>query len=75
MIGIPLEVAIHKLIINPNQPPKKQKKLLIAEVRNIFVKEEITKLLNIGSIREVSYPNWFANVVVVTKNKFRMCIY
>ncbi|XP_059277809.1 uncharacterized protein LOC132031990 [Lycium ferocissimum] len=29
-----------------------------------------------GSIREVEYPDWFANVVVVPKkgNKFRMCI-
>lgn len=33
-------------------------------------------MLKIGSIREVQYPSWRANVVVVPKklNKFRICV-
>ena len=38
--------------------------------------EEIRKLLEAGFIREVYYPDWLANVVMVKKNngKWRMCI-
>ena len=38
--------------------------------------EEVRKLLEAGFIREVYYPNWLANVVMVKKNngKWRMCV-
>ena len=38
--------------------------------------EEIRKLLEADFIREVYYPNWLANVVMVKKanEKWRMCI-
>ena len=38
--------------------------------------EEVRKLLEAGFIREVYYPNWLANVVMVRKNsgKWRMCV-
>ncbi|XP_019225913.1 PREDICTED: uncharacterized protein LOC109207447 [Nicotiana attenuata] len=54
----------------------KTEKTSIVEARNKFVKEEVTRLLGIGSIREVKYSDWLANVVVVPKkkNKFRMCV-
>ncbi|XP_019246516.1 PREDICTED: uncharacterized protein LOC109226177 [Nicotiana attenuata] len=72
--SIPPEVAMHKLSLDPSIPPVRQKKCPIAEVRNKFVKEEVTRLIDIGSIREVKYPDWLANVVVVPKknNKFRI---
>ncbi|XP_019262873.1 PREDICTED: uncharacterized protein LOC109240664 [Nicotiana attenuata] len=74
--SIPLEVAVHKLSLDPNIPPVRQKKRPIAEVRNRFVKEEVTRFLDFGSIREVKYPDWLANGVVVAKenNKLRMCV-
>ncbi|XP_070032038.1 uncharacterized protein [Nicotiana tomentosiformis] len=53
MTGIPLEAAVHKLSLDPNFPSVRQKKRPIAELRNMFVKEEITRLLNIGSIQEI----------------------
>ncbi|XP_070004290.1 uncharacterized protein [Nicotiana sylvestris] len=56
-LGIPPEVALHKLILDPNIPPVRQKKHPITEVRNKFVKEEITRLLDIGSIRKVIILN------------------
>jgi len=40
------------------------------------VNDEVDKLLKIGSIREVQYPDWMANNVVVKKKngKDRVCI-
>nr|XP_016507404.1 PREDICTED: uncharacterized protein LOC107825083 [Nicotiana tabacum] len=38
--GIPLEVVVHNLRLDPNFPPLRKKKRLIAEVKNRFVKEE-----------------------------------
>lgn len=66
---VSLKVVVHTLSLDPNFPPIKQKKWLIAKVRNRFVKEEVTKLLNIGSIREVYYLDWLLNIVFVTKKK------
>nr|XP_016444238.1 PREDICTED: uncharacterized protein LOC107769524 [Nicotiana tabacum] len=51
MTSIPPEVAMHKLSLDLNIPPVRQKKHLIAEVKNKFVKEEVTRLLDIGLIR------------------------
>ncbi|XP_019234378.1 PREDICTED: uncharacterized protein LOC109214869 [Nicotiana attenuata] len=65
MTGILTEVAVHKLSLDPNMPPMRQKKRPIAEARNKFVKKEVTRLLDIRSIREVKYPDFLANVVVV----------
>ena len=38
--------------------------------------EEVRKLLKAGFIREVYYPDWLANMVMVKKNnrKWRMCV-
>ena len=37
-------------------------------VIDIAVAEEVRKLLEAGFIREVYYPDWLANVVMVRKN-------
>ena len=38
--------------------------------------EEVEKLLTIGFIQEVYYPEWLANVVMVKKStgKWRICV-
>ena len=40
------------------------------------MQEETRKLLNAGHIREIQYPEWLANVVLVKKanGKWRMCV-
>jgi len=40
------------------------------------VQEETKKLLSVGHIREIQYPEWLANVVLVKKanGKWRMCV-
>ena len=44
--------------------------------RQKAINEEVEKLLQAGAIREVEYPEWLANVVLVKKanGKWRLCI-
>ena len=76
MTGIDPAIAVHRLQVYPDHPPIKQKRRKIAPERNRAVNDEIHKLLDIGSVREVHYPDWLANVVVVRKKngKWRVCI-
>ena len=43
---------------------------------NKVVTKEVEKLLEVDFIREVFYPEWLANVIMVKKNndKWRMCV-
>ena len=76
MPGISTEVIAHKLNVNPSTPPVKQKRGIFALERNAVVMEVVDKLLKAGFIREVYYPEWLANVVMVKKSmgKWRMCV-
>ena len=42
----------------------------------MVIRQETKKLLEVGHIREIQYPEWLANVVLVKKanGKWRMCI-
>jgi len=44
--------------------------------RRLVIKEETYKLLRVGHIMEIQYPEWLANVVLVKKanGKWRMCV-
>ena len=48
----------------------------MSEERKKAAQGEVQKLLDAGVIREVQYPEWLANVVMVPKKneKWRMCI-
>ena len=66
MPGIDPSVIVHKLNVNPASSPERDK----------AITEEVRKLLEAGFIREVYYPDWLANVVMVKKanGKWRMCV-
>ena len=70
------EIAIHRLQVDPDHPPVKQKRRKFAPERNKVINEEVQKLLDTGSVREVHYPEWLANIVVVQKKSSnqRVCI-
>ena len=53
-----------------------QKKRKFAYERKKLITEETRKLLEAGFIREVSHPEWLANVVLVKKanEKYWMCV-
>jgi hypothetical protein len=73
--GIDPSVIVHRLNVDPNYRPVKQRRTFAAE-RNQAVAEEVEKLLKVGFIREVDYPEWLSNVVLVKKSsgKWRMCV-
>ena len=76
MPGISPKVIQHKLNVNPERKLVQQRRRAFAPERDQTVTEEVTKLLMAGFIREVYYPNWLANVVLVKKanGKWRMCV-
>ncbi|KAM2393054.1 hypothetical protein ACFX1X_036456 [Malus domestica] len=54
MPGISPDIICHRLSIDPKTKPA--------------MKAEVEKLKGIGFVREVNYPTWVANVVIVKKN-------
>ena len=69
-------VMVHGLNISPAFPPIRQKKRVFALKRDQAIAEEVRKLQEASFIREVYYPDWLANVVMVKKvcGKWRMCV-
>ena len=76
MGGIDPKVITHKLNVAPSFKPVKQKRRNFAPKRQKAINEEVSKLLQARAIREVDYPDWLANVVLVKKanGKWRLCI-
>jgi hypothetical protein len=67
LLGISREVIEHKLQVNPHANPKKQKLRKMSEGKVEAAKAEVQQLLDVGFIREVRYPQWLANIVMVHK--------
>jgi hypothetical protein len=69
-------IIVHRLNVDPGSRPIKQRMRTFAPERNQTIAAEVSKLLAAEFIREVDYPEWLANVVLVKKsnNKWRMCI-
>ncbi|PKA54406.1 RNA-directed DNA polymerase like [Apostasia shenzhenica] len=76
MPGIGRAVAEHQLSLKPGVAPVRQKKRSFGGEKQRAIREEVEKLLAAGFIREITYPSWLANMVVVKKNseKWRMCV-
>src|SRR3954465_2707464 len=76
MPGIDPVVIAHHLSIKPEYKPVQQKKRNLGIDRQKAAEEEVDKLLEADFIREINYPQWLANVVMVKKNngKWRMCV-
>jgi hypothetical protein len=73
--GVSREVIEHRLQVNPTARPRKQKLHKMSEEKVEAKKVEVQRLLDVGFIREVVYPQWLANVVMVWKKngKWWMC--
>ena len=69
-------VITHRLNMYPSSKPVRQKKRVFAPKRDKAIKEEVQKLTTAQFIREVNYPNWLANVVMVKKanGNWRICV-
>ncbi|RDX83445.1 Retrovirus-related Pol polyprotein, partial [Mucuna pruriens] len=75
MPGLDPRFMCHELSIKPGAKPIAQKKRKQGEEKRAAIKEEVEKLLAVGFVREVQYPTWLANVVMVRKanGRWRMC--
>ena len=76
MGGIDPTVITHRLKVSPSFKPIKQKRKSFTPKRQKAINEEVGKLLQANAIREVEYPEWLANVVLVKKanDKLQLCI-
>ena len=66
----------HHLNVNPSVTPKKQPPRCSSRDHSDAVKDEVTKFKQARAIKEVFYPEWLANTVVVKKKnrKWRVCV-
>ena len=76
MGGIDPAIITHRLNVSPSFKPVKQIRRCFAPKRQKTINKEVAKLLQAGAIREVEYPEWLANVVLIKKanGKWRLCI-
>ena len=68
--------ASHKLNVLPSARPIRQKVRRFHPDRHQIIQAEVDNILKAGFIREVKYPEWLANVVIVPKKggKWRVCV-
>ena len=74
--GVDSNFICHHLNVNPSVTPKKQPHWCSSKEHFDAVKEEVVKLKRARAIKEVFYPEWLANTVVVKKKnrKWRVCV-
>ena len=70
MVEINLIVASHKLNILPTTKLVRQKVRRFHPDRHHIIQTKVDNLLTASFIREVKYPEWLANMVVVPKKRW-----
>ena len=68
-------VITHRLNVSPSFRPVKQKRRSFAPDSQKAINEEVGKILQARAIREVEYPEWLANVVLVKKSNGKWRLY
>ncbi|XP_013601261.1 uncharacterized protein LOC106412612 [Brassica napus] len=76
MPGIDISITCDELNVDPTFRPIKQKRRKLGPERVGALNDEVEKLLKVGSITEVRYPDWLANPVFVKKKngKWLLCV-
>jgi len=76
MPGIDPDFLCHNLTMDSKVHPVRKRRRKFNEERRLVIQKETKKLLNAGHVREIQYPEWLANVVLVKKanGKWRMCV-
>ena len=62
--------------MNPTVLPRKQPPRHLSKEHSDAVKKEVNKLKRVGAIKEVFYPKWLANIMVMKKKngKWWVCV-
>ena len=66
-LGVDPEFICHHLNVNPLIAPKKQPPRRLSKEHAEAVRDEVARLNQARAIKEVFYPEWLANTVVVKK--------
>jgi len=76
MPGIDPDFLCDRLAMDPQVRPVRQRMRKYNEEKRQVIHEETHKLLAARHIREIQYPEWLSNVVLVKKSngKWRMCV-
>jgi hypothetical protein len=76
LCGVKRDVIEHSLNVYLTIRPRKQKLRKMSDDKAEGARNKVKRLLSAGVIREVTYPEWLANTVMVKKanGKWRMCI-
>ena len=74
--GLNPEFICHCLNVDPSVTPKKQPPRCPSNEHVEAIKSEVGKLKQAGAIKEIFYPQWLANTMVVKKKigKLRVCV-
>ncbi|XP_074591721.1 uncharacterized protein LOC141847563 [Curcuma longa] len=74
--GVAPTIMEHRLNVTSEARPVRQKRRHFSADQDRVIREETDKLLKAGQIREIQFPTWLANVVLVPKpgGKWRVCI-
>jgi hypothetical protein len=76
LCGVNRDVIEHSLNVDLAMRPRKQKLQKMSDDKAKVARNKVKRLLSAGVIREVTYPEWLANTVMVKKvnGKWKMCI-
>ena len=72
--GIDPNFICHHLNVNPAITSKRQPPRHPSKEHADAVKNEVTKLKQVGAIKEVFYHQWLTNIVVVKKKTGKWCV-
>ena len=67
VLGMDLSFICYHLNVSPSVTPRKQPPRHSSKEHSDAIKDEVMKLKQAGAIKEVFYPEWLANTVVVKK--------
>jgi hypothetical protein len=67
LVGVSRDVIEHRLQVSPSAKHKKQKLCKMVEEKVEAAKVDVQRLLDVGFIREIKYPEWLANIIMVRK--------
>jgi hypothetical protein len=76
LCGVKRDIIEHSLNVDLAFRPRKQRLRKMSDNKAEGAQNKVKRLLSAGVIREVTYPEWLANTVMVKKanGKWRMCI-
>lgn len=76
MPRLDLDLIMHHMNVTQGDKSIKQKLKKMHPHISLLVKVELKKLLDVGFIRLVAYPDWVSNIVLVSKldKSIRVCI-